>query len=64
MDWLGLITLVVWLVWIVVYMTSHRNRIQRLEDKVTQLNINMDKLLDSQRNDRARIHQLERELDV
>ncbi|AYN56120.1 hypothetical protein STG2_156 [Salmonella phage STG2] len=64
MDWLGLITLVVWLVWIVGYMTSHRSRIQRLEDKVTQLNINMDKLLDSQRNDRVRIHQLERELDV
>ncbi|EJT0117359.1 hypothetical protein NVX19_003635 [Salmonella enterica] len=53
-----------WVIWVVCYMTSHRGRIQQLEDKVAQMNINMDKLLDSQRNDRARIHQLERELDV
>ncbi|AXC43202.1 hypothetical protein [Salmonella phage S124] len=45
-------------------MTSLRRRIGQLEDMVTQMNINMDKLLESQRNDRARIHQLERELDV
>ena len=64
MEWVTAISILSWIIWVVACMTSHRNRIQRLEDKVSELNINMDKLLESQRNDRARIHQLERELDV
>ncbi|WDR22245.1 hypothetical protein PJM41_0160 [Salmonella phage vB_SenS_UTK0009] len=59
-----IILAIFWIIGVGCYITSHRERIQRLEDKVSQMSINMDKLLDSQRNDRARIHQLERELDV
>ncbi|WMM35115.1 hypothetical protein KPBMHCEF_00184 [Salmonella phage EH3] len=59
-----IILAIFWIIGIGCYIISHRERIQGLEDKVSQMSINMDKLLDSQRNDRARIHQLERELDV
>lgn len=60
----GIIILAFWIAILLFDQVSQNKRIAKLEDTVIQIGINMDKLLESQSNDRARIHQLERELDV